>query len=199
MGGICNLTFLWFSSSRSAMMKLGSKRYITEDDMWPLPASDAAESLNARVTTAWRHQQDLVTTGRKKRASLKIALVQAFGWPYLIAGILKALYDLLSFAQPQMLRLLLSFVQSYAPSSLVGDDIPKGAQEPVRGYAIAIGMFLLANMATALLHQYFDRCFSTTMRIKGALVTLIYNKSLVLSNGERGGRTTGDIVNLQSV
>jgi hypothetical protein len=98
-----------------------------------------------------------------------------------------------------MLRLLLSFVQSYAPASFTGADRPPGAQEPIRGYAIAVGMFVLANMATAMLHQYFDRCFATTMRIKGALVTLIYKKSLVLSNGERGGRTTGDIVNLQSV
>jgi hypothetical protein len=181
------------------MMKLGSKRYITEDDMWPLPPSDAAESLNARLTSTWQHQRDLVAQGRKKRASLKIALVQAFGSPYFVAGVLKALYDCLSFAQPQMLRLLLSFVQSYAPASFTGADRPPGAQEPIRGYAIAVGMFVLANMATAMLHQYFDRCFATTMRIKGALVTLIYKKSLVLSNGERGGRTTGDIVNLQSV
>lgn len=37
------------------------------------------------------------------------------------------------------------------------------------------------------------------MRVKGGLVTLIYKKSLVMSNGEKAGRTTGDIVNLQSV
>ena len=37
------------------------------------------------------------------------------------------------------------------------------------------------------------------MRIRGGLVTLIYRKSLVLSNGEKTGRATGDIVNLQSV
>ena len=37
------------------------------------------------------------------------------------------------------------------------------------------------------------------MRVKGGLVTLIYRKSLVLSNGEKTGRSTGDIVNLQSV
>ena len=37
------------------------------------------------------------------------------------------------------------------------------------------------------------------MRVKGGLVTLIYRKSLVLSNGEKSGRSTGDIVNLQSV
>lgn len=36
------------------------------------------------------------------------------------------------------------------------------------------------------------------MRVRAGLVNLIYKKSLVLSNDERGGRQTGDIVNLQS-
>jgi ABC-type multidrug transport system fused ATPase/permease subunit len=37
------------------------------------------------------------------------------------------------------------------------------------------------------------------MRVKTGLITLIYRKSLRLSQGERAGRTSGDIVNLQSV
>ena len=36
------------------------------------------------------------------------------------------------------------------------------------------------------------------MRTRAGLVTLIYTKSLVLANGERG-RASGDIVNLMSV
>jgi hypothetical protein len=37
------------------------------------------------------------------------------------------------------------------------------------------------------------------MRVKCGLVTLIYRKSLRMSNGEKLGRATGDVVNLQSV
>ena len=37
------------------------------------------------------------------------------------------------------------------------------------------------------------------MRVKTGLVTLIFRKSLRLSNGEKLGRATGDISNLQSV
>lgn len=36
------------------------------------------------------------------------------------------------------------------------------------------------------------------MRVRGGLIHAIYKKSLILSNEERSGRTTGDIVNLQS-
>ena len=37
------------------------------------------------------------------------------------------------------------------------------------------------------------------MRVKGGLLTLIYRKSLILNNGEKADRSTGDIVNLQNV
>lgn len=177
-------------------MRLGAKRYIEEDDMWPLPSADSAESLNARLDAAWQAQLHKCATGSRKRASLTLALIKAYGGPYLVAGGMKAIYDCLSFLQPQLLRLLLDFVQSYETTDARGEV---RRQEPIRGFAIATSMFIAANAATFLLHQYFDRCFATTMRIRGGLVTLIYKKSLVLSNGEKGGRTTGDITNLQSV
>jgi ATP-binding cassette subfamily C (CFTR/MRP) protein 1 len=41
--------------------------------------------------------------------------------------------------------------------------------------------------------------FETGMRVRAGLVTAIYRKALLLSNDERGGRATGDIVNLMSV
>lgn len=179
-----------------AMMRLGAKRYIEEDDMWPLPSADSAESLNHRLETAWVDQRQKVEAGKKKHASLTIALIKAYGGPYIVAGMMKAVYDCLSFLQPQLLRLLLDFVQSYETTDEHGQT---RRQQPIRGFAIATAMFIAANSATFLLHQYFDRCFATTMRIRGGLVTLIYKKSLVLSNGEKGGRTTGDITNLQSV
>lgn len=158
--------------------------------MWSLPQDDSAESLSNRISLAWERQRDLAASGKKSKPSLKIAIFQAYGKPYFVAGCLKGLYDMLSFLQPQILRLLLNWVSSYKTLN---------PMPPVAGYGIAILMFITANVATATLHQYFDRCFSTAMRVKGGLVTLIYRKSLVLSPGEKTGRTSGDIVNLQSV
>ncbi|WRT65913.1 uncharacterized protein IL334_002864 [Kwoniella shivajii] len=180
------LTFSWLTP----LLSLGTKKFLGEEDMWALPSNDSAESLSNRLHTSWKNQVDMVKSGKKKKASLAFAIIKAFGTPYLTAGLFKGCYDILNFLQPQLLRLLLSFVSSY------GTDNP---QPPVAGFAISILMFISANVATAILHQYFQRCFETTMRIRGSLVTLIYRKSLVLSNGEKSGRTTGDIVNLQSV
>ena len=36
------------------------------------------------------------------------------------------------------------------------------------------------------------------MRVRGGLISALFAKALVLSNTERAGRATGDIVNLQS-
>ncbi|ORX35410.1 putative metal resistance protein ycf1 [Kockovaella imperatae] len=180
------LTFSWLTP----MLSLGTKKFLGEEDMWSLPPSDSAEALSERLSTAWEKQLEYVKKGSKSKPSLKIAILRAYGGPYITAGILKLAYDSLSFVQPQLLRLLLRFVTSY------GTDSP---MPPIAGYAVTILMFVTSNIATATLHQYFDRCFATTMRVKGGLVTLIYKKSLRLSNGEKAGRTTGDIVNLQSV
>jgi ATP-binding cassette subfamily C (CFTR/MRP) protein 1 len=121
--------------------------------MWSLPPTDSAESLSSRLHNSWQQQVSLAKSGKKSKPNLKIAIFKAYGLPYVVAGILKAVYDSLSFLQPQLLRLLLSFVSSY------GTDAP---MPPVAGFGIAIAMFLAANAATALLHQYFDRCFSTS-------------------------------------
>ena len=60
-------------------------------------------------------------------------------------------------------------------------------------------MFGAALLQTAFVHAYFQRSFTTGMRVKAGIITLLYQKALVLSNSEKAGRTTGDIVNLQSV
>lgn len=61
------------------------------------------------------------------------------------------------------------------------------------GIFIAVGMFLTAVCQTMFLHQYFQRCFATGMRLRAALVTAIYRKTLVLSNSSRQKSTVGEV------
>jgi ATP-binding cassette subfamily C (CFTR/MRP) protein 1 len=121
--------------------------------MWSLPLSDSAESLSNRLAATWQHQVDLFKAGRKSKPSLKIAMFRAYSGPYVVGGIFNAAYDCLSFLQPQLLRLLLSYVSSYET------DKP---MPPVAGYAISILMFVSALVATSTLHQSLDRRFSTS-------------------------------------
>jgi len=49
-----------------------------------------------------------------------------------------------------------------------------------------------------MLNFYFQRMFIVGMRIRTALISAIYRKSLNLSNSSRKGTTVGEIVNLMS-
>lgn len=80
--------------------------------------------------------------------------------------------------------MLMRWVSSY------NDDVPEPGY---RGILIAGGMFVTAVCQTMFLHQYFHRCFSTGMRLRAALVTSIYQKTLVLSNASRQKSTVGEV------
>lgn len=175
------LTFSWMTP----MMKYGYKEYLTEDDLWNLAKRDTTKSCGAAFNEAWEYELE-----HRKHPSLWIAIFRAFGGPYLRGSLFKSVNDVLAFVQPQLLRLLISFVDSYR-----GDK----PQTPVRGAAIALAMFAVSVGQTLALHQYFERSFGTGMRIKTALQAAIYRKSLRLSNEGRASKSTGDIVNYMAV
>jgi ATP-binding cassette subfamily C (CFTR/MRP) protein 1 len=175
------LTFFWLQP----MMTLGSKKFLTEDDMWTLPPGEDAENLGQRF-------EKYYAKCRTKDGGSKFwtTMFYAYGGPFMFAALLKACQDILAFAQPQLLRLLLQFVQSRQ-----SDD----PQSTFRGYIFSALLFIVATIQTSCLHAYFQRCFTTGMRVRAGLVSAIFKKSLRLSNEDRTGRATGDIVNLMSV
>ena len=174
------LTFSWMTP----MMRLGYKQYLQAENLWTTRREDTSAVANERFESYWRKQL------LKKKPSLWIVLAQAYGKPYLMAALFKVVQDCLAFVQPQLLRRLINFVSSYST------DAPEPA---IKGVAIAMSMFLVSVLQTAVLHQYFQRAFETGMRIKAGVISTIYKKALRLSNEGRVEKSTGDIVNLMSV
>ena len=175
------LTFSWMTP----MMKYGYKNFLTQDDLWNLRNRDTTRNTCNTLEETWEQELE------KKRPSLWIALIKAFGGPYLRGAIIKTGSDVLAFVQPQLLRLLISFAESYR----AGNE----PQPAIRGAAIALAMFATSVLQTCCLHQYFQRAFETGMRVKSSLTAMIYAKSLKLSNEGRSTKTTGDIVNHMAV
>lgn len=176
------LTFGWMTP----LMKYGYRDYLTQDDLWNLRKRDTAQATGGALETAWAIELE------KKHPSLWMAMFRGFSGPYLRGSVIKSMSDVLSFCQPQLLRLLISFVESYRN----GNPHP---QPIIRGAAIAIAMFAVSVLQTVCLHQYFQRAFETGMRIKSALTAMIYAKSMKLSNEGRAAKSTGDIVNYMAV
>ncbi|QRG38744.1 hypothetical protein FDK38_003162 [Candidozyma auris] len=175
------IAFNWMA----ALMKKGFYQFLTEKDLPFLPSELKARTTADKFYHYWT---------KSPNPSLFLTLSKAFGLPFLIGGVFKGLQDIMAFAQPQLLRLLISFVNDYSESLKRDDPIPL-----TRGLMIAAGMFLVSVLQTAFLHQYFQRAFDLGMKIKSSLIAVIYNKSLVLSNETKQESNTGDIVNLMSV
>ena len=175
------LTFGWMTP----MMKFGYKNFLTQDDLWNLRQRDTTKATGDLLQQAWDLELE------KKKPSLWIAMGRAFGGPYLRGAMIKTISDALAFVQPQLLRLLITFVESYRN----GNE----PQPAIRGVAIALAMFATSVCQTAALHQYFQRAFETGMRVKASLTAMIYGKALRLSNESRATKSTGDIVTYMSV
>ncbi|KAI8975515.1 multi drug resistance-associated protein MRP [Mycotypha africana] len=171
------LTFSWMTP----LMRLGYKHPLTMDDLWNLKSDDQSVNVGAEFQKNW--QKEL----KKSKPSLLRALVMTLGGPFALAA---ALQDILQFTQPMLLKQLMVWVTSY------NSPEPRPAYQ---GVLISIAMFITAICQTMFLHQYFQRCFTTGMRLRAALVTAVYQKTLVLSNASRQKSTVGEIVNHMSV
>ena len=179
------LTFSWMTP----LMRYGYKKYLTEDDLWNLAKRDTTQATGAIFKEAWEFELE-----HRKNPSLWMAIFRGFSGPYFRGAVFKTVADTLGFVQPQLLRLLITFVASYDKKNPVEDHQPV-----IRGAAIALAMFAVSVGQTMALHQYFQRAFETGMRIKTALTSAIYSKSLKLSNEGRASKSTGDIVNYMAV
>lgn len=128
------LTFSWMTP----MMKFGYKEFLTEEDLWGLAHSDRTATTGEQFEKAWQYELE-----HRERPSLWIAMFKAYGGPYMLATVFKVFNDLSAFAQPQLLRYLITFVDSYSEG--------KEPRPVIQGAAIAIAMFLVATLQTAMI------------------------------------------------
>ncbi|CAD0199749.1 unnamed protein product [Chrysodeixis includens] len=195
------LTFSWFDP----LAITGFRRSLTEDDLWALNPQDTSKEVVPRFDKFWEKslKKREIANGtkatyrktsasvnfkpetEKKPASILPSLCLAFGGQFVFGALLKLFNDCLMFLSPQLLKLLIGFVQ--------GD-------EPIwKGYLYAVALLACATVQTMLLAHYFTRMYLVGMRIRTALTSSIYRKSLRMSNASRKESTVGEIVNLMSV
>ncbi|XP_017782317.1 PREDICTED: multidrug resistance-associated protein 1 isoform X1 [Nicrophorus vespilloides] len=198
-GFLSRLMFSWFDR----LAWLGFRKPLETTDLWDMKAEDSAKIVTAQFEKHWQHTKskyeksnasyksdsarvDFVSGSKKKKsASILPALIKSFGPTFLFGAMLKLMQDILAFVSPQILKLLISFVENKEYSW--------------RGFLYAGLLFGTAIVQTLILSQYFNRMFIVGMRIRTALVAAIYKKALRMSNSARKASTVGEIVNLMSV
>ncbi|XP_040163161.1 multidrug resistance-associated protein 1 isoform X3 [Anopheles arabiensis] len=197
--------FAWFDR----LAWVGFRKPLEVDDLWKMKPEDSSKEVSPAFLHHWNEtlektyqsretsndvtfkklgnsaRVDFRTTKAKNIASILPALIKTFGGTFLLGSFLKLGQDLLTFASPQILKLIIGFV---------------GGEEPMwKGLMYAITLFVVAGTQTLLLGQYFNRMFFVGLRIRTALISAIYRKALIISNSARKGSTVGEIVNLMAV
>uniref|UniRef100_A0A8D3D6H4 ABC-type glutathione-S-conjugate transporter n=1 Tax=Scophthalmus maximus TaxID=52904 RepID=A0A8D3D6H4_SCOMX len=125
------------------------------------------------------------TKGRGYSLFLLHALGRSFGTDFLYGTFCLLLHDAFMFAVPQVLSALLGFMRDSDAAMW-------------KGFLFASLLFLLCCLQSVLHHQYMFHCFTVGMRLKTALVGLVYRKSLLMSSAARRQFTLGEIINLVS-
>ncbi|XP_069605222.1 ATP-binding cassette sub-family C member 3 isoform X1 [Ranitomeya imitator] len=211
-GFLSRLTFWWFTK----MAILGYKRPLEDKDLWSLNEDDTSKIVVSKLIKEWENEKNKLRTSevtfiktqdielnhvdekptesdvlienskKKKEPSFIKVLVKTFGPYFLIGSVFKLFQDLFAFVNPQLLSILIMFI--------------KDGQAPAWwGFCIAVLMFLSSIAQTLILHQHFQYCFVTGMRLRSAITGIIYRKSLVITNAAKRSSTVGEVVNLMSV
>ncbi|XP_017579160.1 canalicular multispecific organic anion transporter 2 isoform X1 [Pygocentrus nattereri] len=216
-GFLSRLTFWWFTS----LAIKGYKNPLETKDLWSLNKQDCSDTVVPELLREWEVEKskaksteqdvngqvvysragkeanhvevspeevEVLLSDRKKshQPSFLRALLRAFGPYFLIGSAFKLLQDLITFINPQLLRMLIEFTKE--------ERVPSWW-----GFSLAFLMFCCALLQTLILHQHFQYCFVTGMRLRSAIIGAIYRKSLVITNEAKRSSTVGEVVNLMSV
>ncbi|RXN09968.1 multidrug resistance-associated 1-like protein [Labeo rohita] len=197
--------------SGKAVLK-GYRSPLQAEDLWNLREEDTSEKIISDLEEEWtaertklQQQENHLSTSialgsrlpdqaqflrkiQKEQSSgfcLLRTLARSFG-PYFLTGTLCLIvHDVFMFSVPQVLSLLLGFMRD--------EDAPLW-----KGYFFASLMFFLSCLQSVFNHQYTYTCFTVGMRVKTAVMGLVYRKSLVMNSAARRTCTVGEIVNLVS-
>ncbi|KAF9165613.1 Canalicular multispecific organic anion transporter 2 [Actinomortierella ambigua] len=180
---------LWFHYIQQ-IVALGYRRPLQIVDVQGmLPPHIRTENSYGMLSQKWAAYEAHCRAKRRKPRLMPLIL-RTYFWKLLPALILQLMGSTMSFAAPQLLDKLLSFIESYRVET----------PEPVSlGLILAFGMFF-STLTTSMFENQFSILIANVgIEVRTALVSMIYRKSLKLSPDARQQSTAGEISNHMSV
>uniref|UniRef100_A0A8B9EZH0 Multidrug resistance-associated protein 1-like protein n=1 Tax=Amazona collaria TaxID=241587 RepID=A0A8B9EZH0_9PSIT len=170
------------------LISIGYKKPLERDDLFELNGEDSPYTVCPNFEKQWRKEIQKRLLFKKTslhKPSLIWSLWQTFKCVLIKISFLKVTADILAFMSPQIMKAMI----------VVSEDHPTSYGS---GYGYAIALFFVV-LSQTLLHQLYQRNnMLTAVKIKTAVVGLIYKKALTSANSSRRKYTTGEIVNLMS-
>ncbi|XKL66878.1 hypothetical protein PGB90_010298 [Kerria lacca] len=195
---VSKILYIWFDR----FIWKGYKKSLENDDLWNLDYDNTSAVIVPKFEKIWnasliKIKKEIPTnteekirietkfTKSDKEASITTSILSSFGNSLLNGWLLKILADSISFVYPLILGLLIDFLNE---------------DQPIwHGYLYACLLFIFAALQIICLAKYFHLILIVGLRIKAALLSVIYEKALRISNGAKKKFTTGEIINVMSV
>ncbi|XP_056882196.1 ATP-binding cassette sub-family C member 4-like [Takifugu flavidus] len=183
--GLVSKVFFWWLNP---LFRIGYKRRLEEDDMYPVLPEDGSETLGLELSRHWELEIQKATKDLRK-PSLSKAIINCYWKSYSVLGVFTLVEESIKVVQPIFLGMVIRYFESYNPLDL-------NALYESLGYAAGLSLCTLGLVV--LHHLYFYYVQRSGMKIRVAMCHMIYKKALSLSSSAMGKTTTGQIVNLLS-
>ncbi|XP_041441704.1 ATP-binding cassette sub-family C member 9 isoform X3 [Xenopus laevis] len=186
------------------------KRPIDLRTIGKLPIAMRALTNYLSLKTAYEEQKKKLADRPHKNPSIWKAIYSAFGRPILLSSTFRYLADLLGFAGPLCISGIVQLLENKNKDSS-DQDFPKTNFSSVyflssKGlienyYVLAVLLFMALILQRTFLQASYYVTIETGVNLRGALLSMIYNKILKLStsNMSMGEMTLGQINNLVAI
>ena len=174
--GFCSaLTFSWLNS----LMATGAKRALEQEDLPPLDPDDTCCKLRRRLAALWAAEQ------QRPRPSLMRAVLHLSGWANVARAPIYLVGSCVRICNALLLGALIRHVQDpRAPFA--------------RGAWLAAGMVSCTLLYTLAHAMYFFMGWREGMRLRVAMLGLMFDKAARLSLRGLHGVTLGGVTNMAS-
>lgn len=162
--GVWNRTFFWWLNS---LFVRGFKKILTMDDLYEIPPSLSSERLRDEMQTVWERQSK-----PEGRRSLIWVCMKCLRWPLLSVVPPRLCLIGFNYAQPFLISRMISFVSQPRESQNYNQSLG----------LIAAAALIYIGVAVSTV-CYMHRLFRSITMLRGGLVGLVFNKTLVLRDG----------------
>lgn len=162
--GVWNRTFFWWLNS---LFVRGFKRILSLEDLYQTPPSLSSERLRDEMQAVW--DQRSKPEGRR---SLVWTCVKCLRWPLLSVVPPRLCLIGFNYAQPFLISRMISFVNQ-----------PRASQNYNQSLGLIAAAALIYTGVAVSTVCYMHRLFRSITMLRGGLVGLIFNKTLLLRDG----------------
>eukprot|EP01043_Picozoa_sp_COSAG02_P026308 COSAG02_NODE_1512_length_12212_cov_4.145133_9_plen_257_part_01 len=178
---ISQLTFWWFNP----MIKLGNRTHVQVDDLWSLSSRDSSATNVERFRPMWRAECEAARLAARPPNILRP--IVKFVLPMVLQVAVLQLFSVaFQFLRPVLLQQILMLVEGDAAALVSVED----------GWLLAVAL-LLTTVADFMCVQHLNWLqFKQQVRVRAAVIGLLYEQTVMLSDGTKQSYSSGKITNM---